>query len=428
MMKRPFFGFERPKLKYPAVLYGGSDTIVEIPLPHKATLLIKDSGELNGGIIPKEGDSIKSGQRLKFGKEDQGNLISTVTGTIAGISSHTGYLGQTYTMIHVDLAEEDEWDQEFNEILGTGSIQDTLQFLSHLPGDPEFARLLDTGIPADTIIVNGIDDDLFVAANQITLKMFAERLSAGIDYLKKSAPSSRIIMVVPPDLSSEALKTGAEVKVIRPAYPNTADKVIVKDLLGKVVPAGRSCEDLGIRILGAEPVSALSEALLRGQAPVNKLLTVIDKDCRTLHVRVRIGTPVRDVLNALNIKVEGGDQLVLGGPMKGVAIYSEDFPVLSDTEAIMVQDRSRITSISDSHCINCGECVRACPAKVPVNMLIRLLENRLYEDAVEQYDLLSCVECGLCSYVCVVRIPVFHYIMLGKHEFARLKGAEEINA
>ena len=82
---------------------------------------------------------------------------------------------------------------------------------------------------------------------------------------------------------------------------------------------------------------------------------------------------------------------------------------------------------SDTHCVNCGECVRACPARIPVNMLIRLLENGLYEEAVERYDLLSCIECGLCSYACIAQIPVFHYIMLGKYEFAQMKSAEGAN-
>jgi electron transport complex protein RnfC len=61
-------------------------------------------------------------------------------------------------------------------------------------------------------------------------------------------------------------------------------------------------------------------------------------------------------------------------------------------------------------------------------MLVRLLENGLYEEAVQDYNLLSCIECGLCAYVCVARIPVFHFIMLGKYEFGRLKTMEESNA
>jgi electron transport complex protein RnfC len=93
----------------------------------------------------------------------------------------------------------------------------------------------------------------------------------------------------------------------------------------------------------------------------------------------------------------------------------------------MIQDKDQILLNPDTPCINCGECVRACPAKIPVNMLVRLLENGLYEDAVDEYDLLSCIECGLCAYVCTAQIPILHYIMLGKFEFDRIKSAEEAN-
>ena len=64
---------------------------------------------------------------------------------------------------------------------------------------------------------------------------------------------------------------------------------------------------------------------------------------------------------------------------------------------------------------------------MPVNMLVRVLDNGLYSTAAEDYDLLSCVECGLCSYVCVARIPVFQYVMLGKNEFARIQSLEVSN-
>ena len=64
---------------------------------------------------------------------------------------------------------------------------------------------------------------------------------------------------------------------------------------------------------------------------------------------------------------------------------------------------------------------------IPVNMLVRVLASGLYEEAAEKYDLHACIECGLCNYVCVARIPVFHHIMLGKHEFARIKNAEGSN-
>ncbi len=112
--------------------------------------------------------------------------------------------------------------------------------------------------------------------------------------------------------------------------------------------------------------------------------------------------------------------------MTGRTIDSLDMPILWDTDAVMVQDASKVVLSSDVQCINCGECVRACPVGVPVNMLVRVLASGLYEEAAAQYDLHCCIECGLCNYVCVARIPVFHHIMLGKHEYS--KNAEGSNA
>jgi electron transport complex protein RnfC len=57
-------------------------------------------------------------------------------------------------------------------------------------------------------------------------------------------------------------------------------------------------------------------------------------------------------------------------------------------------------------------------------MLVRFLEAGQYEEAADDYDLLSCIDCGLCSFVCVSRIPVYQYIKLAKYELNRAKDAE----
>jgi Na+-translocating ferredoxin:NAD+ oxidoreductase subunit C len=200
--------------------------------------------------------------------------------------------------------------------------------------------------------------------------------------------------------------------------------MIIKDLFGQVVPAGKKPENLGYCFMSAEAVASIGTAVSTGKIPTDKILTLIRKDGSTTLVSVRIGTPVSEVFKAGNITVNDKDQVIFGGPLTGSAIYSEDHPIMPDTDAIMVQDKDNIPFVSDYPCVNCGECVRICPARIQVNMLVRLLEPGHYDEAASNYDLHSCIECGLCSFVCVARIPIFQYIRLAKYELDRIRLAE----
>ena len=429
MIKRPFFGLSRPSLKYPVVDTWEADAVKEMPLPPKTTLFLRHPDAGSADFVIRIGDTVKTGQRIQLIKGSEKTFISPVTGAISGISTHTGYLGQAYTSVSIDTAEEDQWDDEFSSSDKIPTRENALKFFRSFPGAPDFASLMDFQHPVNTIAVMGVDIDLLISTNQLIVKNETESLTEGIKYLKEITHTNRIVFIATPgSITRMADETGVEIKEIIPCYPNTLPKLIMKNILGKVALAGKSCEEMGVGFLSAEAVVSLAKAFSKGEMPVDKALTVIDKNNTPVNVRARIGTPVKDILNTLHVETSYGDRLVLGGPMTGRAVHSEDTPVMYDTDAIMVQGKDRIVRASDCQCINCGECVRACPAKIPVNMLVRLLENGLYEEAAEQYDLLSCIECGLCSYVCVARIPVFHYIMLGKYEFARTEGVEESNA
>ncbi|MDY6971153.1 MAG: 4Fe-4S dicluster domain-containing protein [Thermodesulfobacteriota bacterium] len=427
MIKRPFFGFGKPKLKYPLLEDVPQDAIIELPVPPKVTLLLKRPPLRTDDLILKTGDEVRTGQKLRLVDGSEDYLVSSVTGTIDGISEYIGYLGQRYTSISIDAAKEDEWDHEFSEVGNTPNPETACGFLESLPGGSDFATLLNFQAPVNTVIVYGIDKDLLVTTNQLTVRTGIEALVKGAGYLKEITHAGRMMIVVPPHLTSLAEKSGLQVKAVRPTYPNALPEIVMKDILGEVVQPGKSPEEAGVGFISAEAVAALAAAFTDGKIPVNKIVTVVKKDHSVVNVRTRIGTHVGGILDALHIETEHGDRLVLGGPMMGNTIYSGDIPISSDTDAVMIQGKDQVISNSDTPCINCGECVRACPADIPINMLVRLLENGLFEEAARDYDLLSCIECGLCSYVCTARIPVFHYIMLGKYEFARSESAEDSN-
>ena len=65
---------------------------------------------------------------------------------------------------------------------------------------------------------------------------------------------------------------------------------------------------------------------------------MIDKEENAADIKVRIGTPIKDVLDVRRIMLNEGDRVILGGPMRGKATYSENLPVQPDTDAILIQD------------------------------------------------------------------------------------------
>jgi electron transport complex protein RnfC len=202
----------------------------------------------------------------------------------------------------------------------------------------------------------------------------------------------------------------------------------MKEVLGQIVPAGKTCEDLGVCFFNAEAVVSIGKAFESGQLPTTKILTLVKKDGTSKIIEAPIGTSVGNILGAYGEIVNEYDRVIFGGPMTGSTIYALEQPVEPDTDSIIVLDRDKAAYVSDYPCINCGECIRICPAKMQVHMLVRFLEANQYEHAAEAYDLYSCIECGLCSFVCVSKIPIFQYIKLAKYELQRTKTPEAADA
>jgi electron transport complex protein RnfC len=327
--------------------------------------------------------------------------------------------------ISIESAPDEKIDGDFGKIAEKEPFNAIKDFLLSCPGGIPSHLFSNNNGQIQTLVVCGVDSDLLITTNQYMVKAETNSIKDGIDILRKAIPVEKIIFAVPRHLKHEASAADAVTKIVAPQYPAASPRMIMKDVLGHVVPAGKTCEDMGVAFISAEAVASIGSAFKDGVIPVNKKITVIKKDGNAAFVSARIGTPLSNIFDALGIHLNEKDRIVFGGPMTGTAAYSADLPVLPDTDAVIVQDFSTIPLVSDYPCINCGECIRMCPANVPINMLVRFLEAGFYEQAEDEYDLQSCIDCGLCSYVCPARIPIFQYIKLAKHELSRLQAEEE---
>jgi electron transport complex protein RnfC len=424
MLKKSFLGLTTPRIEYELLP-------VKVPEPERVapsktvTLFHPKNGDPSAAPAFQTGDRVKTGQKIALFADEPAYVTSSVTGTISSISPYTGDYGKTYSAITIAVGaieELDDSDASFDN--QTRDLESAIAHLSFLPGNPAYAALAEPEKTIHTIVITGVDDDLLIGTNQYIVSSALGDIKKGIGILNEIAGVDRIVLVTAGESMQGYGHIGAEVKNVGTGYPAALPQLIMKDVLGEVVPAGRSCEDMGVCFLSAEAVAAIGKAYTNGQIPVDKILTLVTKDGTQRLIKTTIGTPIRDILDKFNVSINEADRIIFGGPMRGAAVYSLDHPVLPDTNGIVVVDRSDAAYASDYPCINCGDCVRACPAQIQVHMLVRFLEAGQFEEAAENYDLLSCIECGICSFVCVSRIPILQYIKLAKYELDRASTSE----
>ena len=426
MMRRSFFGLTTPRFRYDTLL-SKLQAPVKIARPKRAMLLIPaDPGHLSN-IRIKKGDPVKTGQKISLNDRNDAYATSSVTGLISAIEPFPGESGRHYAAVTIDVSEVETCDTAFEAVCDAPSLETVQAFLSFIPGDPCFDDLANPEKPIHTIVINAVDKDLFVMTSRYIIAAYLDALKKGIALLRSVTGIENIVLAVPRDTIQGYGEIGASAIAVDITYPYGLPYFIAQKVLGRELPVDKAFNEEGLCFLNVEAVASLGRSFDTKKIADTKLITFIDKEGNRSLVDAKIGTPLRDIFTAFNLTMNEQDRIIIGGPMRGYTVHSESYPVQPGTDAVMVQDKEDIAFVSDYPCINCGECIRVCPARIQIHLLIRFLEAGQFEEAAENYDLFSCLECGLCSLVCVARIPVFQHIKLAKYELGKMNAGETID-
>jgi electron transport complex protein RnfC len=136
---------------------------------------------------------------------------------------------------------------------------------------------------------------------------------------------------------------------------------------------------------------------------------------------VRNGTLISDLIEQCGSYKGEPKKLIMGGPMMGFALPTDDLPVIKGTSGILVLDEDDIDSSRQTlACIRCGKCVENCPMNL-YPLLIAQYAEKGHIELAEKTFAMDCFECGCCAFNCPSHIPLVHWIKFAKSEIAKKK-------
>lgn len=276
----------------------------------------------------------------------------------------------------------------------------------------------------DTLIVNGCECEPYLTCDHRVMLEYPEQLITGIRYAMKATRTSKAIIGIE-DNKMDAVKVlqkllvneaHISVQAVETKYPQGSEKMLIKSLINREVPAGGIPADIGVVVNNVGTLSALGQLLPLGEGLTERVITVTGPGIkRPGNYLIPIGTTIGFVLEQLGY--EGtANEFIMGGPMMGPAVSSLDTPITKGCSGLLVLDEPNIQQENRQTwpCIKCGRCVNACPMNLNPSQLGLLASAADFETMADGYNLNHCFECGCCSYVCPSNIPLVQYFRIAK--------------
>jgi electron transport complex protein RnfC len=274
----------------------------------------------------------------------------------------------------------------------------------------------------DTLVVNGAECEPFITCDMRLMLERTDSIVSGIKTVMKYLNLKTCVIGVennkPEAIAAlnQAISGLENVSVLamNALYPKGAEKVIIYEATGRVVEEGKLPADAGVIAMNVATISKLADYLRTGMPLVEKMLTIDGGSvAEPKNIIAPIGTSIKDMVEFCGGYKSEPKKLILGGPMMGICVFSDEFPLLKNNNAILAFDESQCAPVKETACIRCGRCVRACP----FDLAPAAMDKAYHMGNVEQLQALKvnlCMECGSCSYVCPAHRELAMYNKLGK--------------
>ncbi len=429
----------------PVTLFGGLELDTDLPspdlpfeeilAPKRIILPLSDRPGVYCRPLVQRGETVFAGE--KIAEDPTGKMMpvhSSISGKVVDIRPYRYAEGGNTLSVFIESDGEDTYRPEITPIKNfveadPAALIDTIKQagVKIIPFEllPEGERTGKKIPKVKHFVINAIGSGFSGALPRRILVERAEDLVHGGRIIQQIFQPEKIFLVVNKDhtdaqdaISKANLESVMEILPMEVYYPLGHPHLIFKAIFGKEIPCpGGKAIDFGVVFSSIDTVIHAVEAVDQGRPLIQRYVGVFGSGIKSpKNLKVRIGTPLWDLIEPCGGFEGKPGRLVLGNPLDGMAQFALDRPVLRDTRLLWVQQESKVVKDRYRACINCGDCIKVCPVGLMPNFLSKFCEFGKLEEAAQQYDLWTCIDCGLCAYVCPARRPIVHFINYGKRE------------
>ena len=389
--------------------------------------------------VVSRGDKVKVGTLIaEAGGFVSAPIHSSVSGTVVKVDTGVDATGYRHPAIYINV-EGDEWEESIDrsdklETLADHQELTPEEIVSRIKeagvtgmggaGFPTFIKLCPPpGAKAECVILNGVECEPYITSDYRLMMEHADEILVGLDLLMKAAKVERGYIGIE-DNKPEAIalfekKTAADPRVeivaLEKKYPQGGEKQLVDAVTGRQVPAPPAIPvNVGAIVQNVGTAYAVYQAVMKRKPLFERYTTVTGKKLSNPgNFLVRMGTPMRDLIEACGGMPEGENKVLAGGPMMGKSVVSTDVTVCKGTNSITILTDADAHRKPIQPCIRCAKCVSACPMGLEPYLLATLSSFKEWE-RLEAEQVTSCISCGSCQFTCPSHRPILDNILQGK--------------
>jgi electron transport complex protein RnfC len=389
-------------------------------------------GEPNKPLV-NTGDSVTRFQKLAATSETVSAVLhSPVNGKVIAIEprpvAHPSGQDDLCIVIQPDSQQENAKPAASVEISGIDPLEAIREAGIVGLGGAVFptAAKLETALDHEihTLIINGAECEPYITCDHQLMQSEAARIVRGIAILQRILQPQQTLIGIEDNKASaiEAMQKALDessldhsrVITIPTIYPSGGEKQLIRILTGHEIQSGHLAFADGFFTQNVGTCAAIADAVETQQPLIDRVVTVTGPGVKQPgNWRVPLGTPISHLIELAGGYTLDQPRLIMGGPMMGQPLQSDQVPVVKATNCILVLDSLDQPKVAE--CVRCSQCAEVCPAQLLPQQLYWHSRAHQFELA-EKHHLFDCIECGCCSAVCPSHLPLVQFYRFAKSE------------